>query len=330
MRLLTWCHISGLHNPIIPRGLISASHQFIFTSPCSLEADEVVSLPSAVRERCGVVCSSGGFRGLPEPGRQVDRSIAVGYLGSLNFAKLHPDFVEYLAAVATPDFKVRMIGDTRNRDILERQSAARGKADMLEFRGYATDVASELAALNVLAYLLNPEHYGTTENALLEAMATGIVPVVLDNAAECQIVEDRGTGLVVRSPAEFAEAIRWLVDNPGHRHQLGLQAARSVRERFSVEKTEASLRSHYWDVLTGEKSQVVFEGVFGSGPAEWFLSCQRDKDVFGEDGSIHLVGGIAASHGLLEETKGTVFHFSEHFPADARLRSWAENLRLLQ
>ena len=81
-------------------------------------------------------------------------------------------------------FKVRLIGDLLNREILEKQSDAPVGAGMLDFRGYTTDVASELRAINVMAYLLNPQHYGTAENALLEAMTMGIVPVVLDNPAE--------------------------------------------------------------------------------------------------------------------------------------------------
>ena len=35
----------------------------------------------------------------------------------------------------------------------------------------------------------------------------GIVPIVLDNPAERQIVDDGYTGLIVNSPDEFAEAL---------------------------------------------------------------------------------------------------------------------------
>ena len=134
----------------------------------------------------------------------------MGYFGSLNFAKLHPHYVDFLAAVDKPGLTVRLIGDLTNRDILERQSALIGREGMFEFRGYSTDIAAELKAINVLAYLLNPEHYGTTENALLEAMAVGIVPIVLDNPAERHIIEDNRTGLIVSTPSEFSKAVYWL------------------------------------------------------------------------------------------------------------------------
>jgi len=330
IRLLTWSHISGLHNPIIPQRLILASHRFLFTSPCSFEGKQVKSLIPELGDRLRVVPSSGGFSGLPEPREEVNESISTGYFGSLNFAKLHPHYIDYLAAVEISGFKVRIIGDLCNQDVLNQQCDAIGKGGMLEFRGYSTDIASELGSINVLAYLLNPEHYGTTENALLEAMAMGIVPIVLDNPAERQIVDDNTTGLIVHSPVEFAEAIHWLSKNPYERLMLGTQAAKSVRERFSVEKMETSLNSHYQAILPMEKREIVFSEIFGANPEEWFLSCQGNRTIFAEDGSINSGDGKPLSYGLFEKRKGTVFHFSEYFPDSLRLKLWAKNLQLLQ
>jgi len=330
IRLLTWCHVSGLHTPIIPRQLILASHRFLFTSQCSFESKEVIGLMPELGDRLGVVFSSGGFSGLPEPIRGVNKKISVGYIGSLNFAKLHPNYVDYLAAVDISEFKVKMIGDLTNQDILNQQCDSLSKTGMLDFRGYTTDIVSELASINVLAYLLSPEHYGTTENALIEAMAMGIMPIVLDNPSERQIVDDRHTGLIVRSPDEFAEAIKWLSENPDDRQRLGSQAAKSVRERFSAEKMEAALNGHYQSILPMEKREIVFSEIFGASPAEWFLSCQGDRNLFAGDGSINPVNGTPLSYGLFEKSKGTVFHFTEHFPDNLKLRLWAKNLKLLQ
>ncbi len=330
IRLLTWCHVSGLYTPIIPDKLILASHIFLFTSRCSFEAKEVMSLIPVFGDKLGVVSSSGGFSGLPEPGKGVNESISMGYFGSLNFAKLHPRYIDYLAAVKIPGFKVKIIGDLCNKDILNQQCDAIGKAGMLEFTGFVPDIASELASINVLAYLLNPEHYGTTENALLEAMAMGIVPIVLDNPAERQIIDNHNTGLIVHSPEEFAEAIQWLSENPHERQRLGIQAAKSVRDRFSVEKMEASINEYYRKILFMEKRKIVFSEIFGSDPAEWFLSCQGNKSIYVEDGHIHLNYDTNHNYVLFEKRKGTVFHFSEYFPDNLELKSWAKNLKLLQ
>lgn len=330
MRLLVWCHVSGTYNPIIPRGLILAAHRFLFTSPCSLDAKEVLNLPCDVTERIGVVSSCGGFDGLPEQRDKSNDSLAVGYIGSLNFAKLHPRYVDFLSAVNIPQFKVRLIGDVTNKDVLDHQCALSGRPGMLEFRGYTRDVVSELNSINVLAYLLNPEHYGTAENALLEAMSMGIVPIVLDNPVERLIVDNSNTGIVVHTPDEFAEAVKWLCENPAERQRIGIHAAKSVRERFSAAKMEAALNGHYQLIRSSEKREIVFSEIFGSDPAEWFLSCQRDRAIFAEDGSINFNNNHPLSHGLFEKSKGTIFHFSAYFPDNLRMRLWAKNIKSLQ
>jgi L-malate glycosyltransferase len=325
MRLLVWCHISGLYNPVIPSALFSAAERFLFTSSCSYESEIVKRLPPIVRERFAVVSSCGGFEDLPfSPENKGE--LALGYIGSLNFAKLHPRYIEFLAAVNKPHLTVRLIGDLTNKDILERQAVIAGKKGMLDFRGYCTDIAGELKEINVLAYLLNPHHYGTTENALLEAMAMGIVPIVLDNPAERQIIEDRRTGLIVTSPMEFADAVSWLADNPAERLRMGRQAAERVRKRYAVSNLVTSLYSHYQALLSVEKNLKAFKEIFGSDPADWFLSCQGHPEFYAEQGNNILQKGGYEDYGLMENTKGSVYHFLSAFPLNLRLAKMAEAL----
>jgi glycosyltransferase involved in cell wall biosynthesis len=326
MRLLAWSHVSGICNPIIPSGLMKAAHQFLFTSPCSFESEEIIGLPNTVKEKLSFVSSSGGFNGLPFPSDKAPRKVSVGYFGSLNFAKLHPRYIEFLAAVKNPGFRVDVIGDLTNRDILERQCMAAGRPGMLNFLGYRSDIASALSSLNVLAYLLNPEHYGTTENALLEAMAMGIVPIVLNNPAERCIIEDGKTGLIVESPAEFASAISWLEQHPEEHRRLSLQTAGTVRSRFTAEKMETSLTNYYRSILSVEKKKISFVDIFGTSPAEWFLSCQKNQGFYRNDGTVSVAPESFGIHSLMEETKGTALHFSRNFPSDTLLRLWSEAL----
>lgn len=330
MRLLVWSHVSGLYNPIIPSGLIVAADKFLFTSACSFEAKEVNNLPGYVRDRIGVVSSSGGFDDLPWPEPKDNDRLVAGYIGSLNFAKLHPSYVEFFSAVNIPEFKVRLIGDMTNKDILERQCKDAGRPGMLEFRGYTKDVASELATINVLVYLLNPEHYGTTENALIEAMSMGIVPIVLNNPAERLIVENRNTGIIVNSIEEFAGAVNWLAENPKERQKIGMQAAETVRRQFSSRKMEASLNSHYKECASLEKHSISFVDIFGVDPSDWFLSCQGNTAIFSEDGNHDVELGGYSTYGLLEQSKGTVFHFLRYFPDNPILIQWSKRLMLLK
>lgn len=326
LRLLVWSHVSGLYNPVLPVGLIEVADRFIFTSPCSYGANAVLTLKPEQRKKLDVVSSSGGFTGFPFPQETGGSPLVAGYIGTLNFAKLHPDFVGFLSAVNEPRFTVRMIGDVTNRDILERQCAEAGRPGMLDFRGYTSDVVSELSSVNVLVYLLNPRHYGTTENALIEAMAMGIVPVVLDNPAERNIVTDRVTGLVVRTPEEFAGAVRRLSENPAERHAMGLRAAASVRDRFTAGRMESALRAHYKELLSVPKKTIDFSNIFGSDPADWFLSCQGHPEMFTANSKVTDETYRFSRYDLLEQTKGSVFHFQRCFPGNPRINQWAARL----
>jgi len=327
LRLLVWCHVSGLFNPIVPLGLIGAARMFTFTSTCSYEATEVCKLAPGLLERLLVVPSCGGFEGFPEPRSTPSARFSVGYIGSLNFAKLHPHYVEFLAAVDISGFCVSILGDAINQDVLSAQCDSMGKSGILRFLGYTSDVATALRQFDVLAYLLNPTHYGTTENALLEAMSMGIVPVVLDNPAERRIVDDRRPGLIVHSPSEFSQAMDWLWRNPTERQRIGERAGRHVREKYAVEKTGKSFDSLYGAILPKEKANVDFRKIFGDDPADWFLACQGDGTIFKEDGSTAVDANSLLVHSLFERSKGSVFHFLEHFPNDVKLKSWAASLQ---
>lgn len=324
-RLVAWCHVSGLAPPMIPVPLVRAAQRIVFTSPCTLDA---ANLQAVLREQGGkaaVVSSGCGLEDFPEAPRRGHGSLRAGYLGSLNFAKLHPEYVDFLAAVDLPGFRVDMIGDTLNQEVLERRCRELGRPGLLAFRGFRTDIPGELARLDVLVYLLNPGHYGTAENALIEAMAMGVVPIVLDNPAERRIVDDGVTGIVVRTPQELARALSRLAGDPAGLRALGEAAARVSRSRYTSARMESGLAEVYRGLLALPKARVDYTGLFGATPADWFLACQGEAGPFRPDGSLESDAGLSAGI-LRERTKGSVFHFLARFPGDARLRSWASGL----
>ena len=321
MRLVVWCHVSGLYQPAIPWGLIKQAEAFLFTSPSSLE----LLHRHGPAPQAHVLSSGGGMDEMPPP-QKSDNSLRAGYLGSLNLSKLHSDFVGYVAAVDLPDFSVRMIGDEINRPILEAQCRALGRPNLLEFLGYRNDVASELAQLDVLIYLLNPHHYGTAENTLLEAMAMGVVPIVLDNPSERHIVEHDRTGRIVRTPEDLAHDLAWLATSPADRVRLAGAAAATVRKRYTYANMATAFDQHYREIALRKKCQHAFCDVFGPTPSDWFLAFQPENSYFSLDREA-VPPSATEQPNLYERTKGSVFHFLDYFPNDPRLSSWGEILR---
>lgn len=324
MRLVIWSHVSGLFSPTIPKGLIKHSKSFVFTSASSLGIGYLKNLPKNEKDKLNVISSSGDFDNF----KFIDRnpcSFNIGYIGTLSFSKLHPDYIEFIAGIEKEDFPVKLIGDISNKKSLLAQCNQRKLDDLISFLGFVNPVSDLLPAIDVLAYILNPFHYGTNENALLEAMASGIVPIVLDNPSELKIVQDLQTGLVVKNPLEFKNAIIWLKKNPDEKRRISKQASKYVNEKFHPARSAESFKNIYKDVFCQNKTEINFESIFGHEPHQWFLSCQLNKNYF-----LGLSGKEKISnyekYGLLENSKGSVYHFYKFFPEDLALKKWTEKL----
>jgi len=320
MRLLIWCHISGLHTPVIPPMLIEVADSFLLTSPCSFLASSIANLHDKKKKKISVVSSGTGLSTLIHRSNSLDPQLNAGYIGSFNFSKLHPNFVQYLAAVDIPDFQIRAWGDEINREFLIKQCIKAGKPHLLNFAGYTMDVTNALSTLNVFVYLLNPAHYGTAENVLIEAMSAGLVPIVLNNPAEMCIIEDHKTGLIVSSPSTFSSAIKWLENHPEERQKIANNAANLVNKKYTSSKIGKAMELNYRKVLNKKKHTINFRSFFGSDPAEWYLVCLDKIDV-GKNNNSDF------SHfSLLDKTKGSIQHFLNYFPDNPKLQKLANLL----
>ena len=269
-RLVIWSHTSGLHYPAIPESFIALPHTFLFTTPVSLSLYDL-----STTNTVGVVHSSGGFNDVPACQREFSkRPLKYGYTGTIKPVKLHPHISDFIAAVNVPGFAVEFYGDPGPHPAmdtkLKNNTALAGR---IHLRGFTDHLYKVLQNMDVFVYILNPTHYGTTENGLLEAMACGVVPVVLNNPIESSIVKNGETGIVVDSPADFALAIKRLHDNPQLRQRMSEAASDDVRSRFSIDVTNRQLREHYQQLLNTPKRRFDFRNIFGITPWEWFSSC---------------------------------------------------------
>ena len=327
--LLVWCHQSGLVNPIIPTPLIKAASKFILTSSCSLENPELSSIDRYNKGLIEVVSSGAGFEDLPNELKEIngqDKKLNVGYLGTLGFSKLHPDFVKWVSTIHDPDFHVRLIGDIKNKAILQKQCKKVGKPNLLEFAGYTPDIILELKKMDVMAYLLNPRHFGTAENAMLEAMSMGVVPIVLDNPCERAIVQHMDTGLVVSSPEEFSKAYEFLRQNPSERARISKAASKDIRQRFSTQVLATEFHRLYNEVAQQNKKIISSEKLFGKTPDQWFLSCQNDPDFFHNLKEGDAISAYDIPHDIMERSKGSVFQFHSNFKKNEILAKWVKIL----
>ena len=93
-----------------------------------------------------------------------------------------------------------------------------------------TEPAAALSDADIFFYPLQPDHYGTAENVLVEAMSLGLAPVVLNNPAEMAIVRDSKTGFIAQSIEECVSLLQTLLSSPEVREKISRNAIRHVAE----------------------------------------------------------------------------------------------------
>jgi len=256
----------------------------------------------------------------------------IGYVGTVDYCKMHPRFIQMSVAADIPEAHFVVCGGPNEVGI--RQEAIRaGVAERFDFLGQVSDVAARLATFDVFGYPLAPYHYGTGEQALIEALAVGIPPVVLGNGAEQYIVQDGVTGLVAKDERAYSRALEQLHRQPELRRTLSENARRAARATYTIESLTSSWSALYRESLKRRKRSRSWPGSCEGRPtgAEIFLASLGE---YGDDYAESMVheancavidadARIADGSELFRsKTRGSVFHYQSFFPHDPWLNFW--------
>lgn len=134
-----------------------------------------------------------------------------------------------LAGLAHRDWRLRIVGQGPLRDTLERQCAALGIGDRVEFLGFV-DCPGRMAGLLAQAdLLLQPSCWEGLAGTMIEALGCGAGVVATDCTRNIHpLLADAGQHppVPVGDTAAFARAIEWALANPAPPEQL----ARAVRD----------------------------------------------------------------------------------------------------
>jgi len=323
VRSVLWVHVSGNYFPVIKAEFLRLFDQVVFATPYTLSLPEVQSLGSNYsNEHFDVVYGMGDLKKFTNIQHVPQEKFVIGYVGTLNFCKLHPDFIDFCASVDIPDVEFALIGDSPIKDELLQAAEKKGIADKFRFYGHVDNVPQMLARMDAFGYLLNPQHYGATENALLEAMAAEVPVVALDQCVERHIIQNGVTGLLVQDPQAYAAALRSIYEQPDFALSLASNARNKIIQRYNLEDNRKRLLARFHTVLSQGKRQHCFKSYFGKAPSDWFLSAVGpDKDCFLENRT-QEAGRI-----FHEPTKGSPRHYHNYFPEDKRLTLWTQQLK---
>lgn len=315
-RLVVWSHISGCNYPVIPYPFVSYPEVFVFATPysydnpCWSEKER-----GEARDKAVLAVSSGNdFSGRP-PEKVSHPGFHMGYVGFLGYEKTSPELVNICERCRDiPGITFRIVGDLQHGQELYREAMDSDCRGQFDFRGFSSDVSSELRQFDVFACLLQKEHTGASENALLEAMYHRVCPVVFRQCTEQYLVKHMETGLVCEGTEEFVAGIRLLAGDRALRERLAAQASEHVRSHYSIEHTIAALNNAYRIAMGSDKRPHPGNAVFGDRPSQWFLACCRQDPG--------RLTGLAAG-----KSKGSVHQYHRYFNDKELARIIRENTR---
>jgi hypothetical protein len=263
-------------------------------------------------------------------GRAPHDTFNVGYVGTVDVAKMHPNFVALSARVDVPHVRFVVCGRGNGFRAIRRQAERLGVGDRFVLRGFVPDLRDALATFDVFGYPLGPENYSSAELVLHEAMYAGIPPVILRRGGAQSTVIHAETGLVVDTDDEYVDAIAHLYRRPGERARLGANAARYARALFGVERTADGWSAAYERVMrrpkrsrrldmNGRGAALFVDALAGAAP-EFSVSLRSTDD----DALIEADGKIACAPGpVTSAASGGVLHYRRRFPDDPMLRLWS-------
>ncbi|MBM4464706.1 MAG: glycosyltransferase family 4 protein [Chloroflexi bacterium] len=187
-----------------------------------------------------------------------DVSEVVSIVSRLSREKGHRYFLESVAQIleSFPGAQFLVVGDGPERGSLESLTASLGIHRSVSFLGYRRDVATIMAASDVIVSASVQEGFG---NVLIEAMYLAKPVVATAAGGVPEIVRHEETGLLVPpgDPDALALAMIKLLKDPQARKRMGLKGRQVVLREFSVERLADNLAKLYNEVVSTPSSRGV-------------------------------------------------------------------------
>lgn len=171
-------------------------------------------------------------------------------IGRLEHQKDWPTFLAAAARIAAdvPDVDFLAIGEGSLRPALETESVRLGLGARMRFTGLRHDVPAVLAGADLM--VLASRHEGLP-NVVIEAMATGAVPIVTDvgGARELVVPDETGVIVPVERPDAIASVALALLASPERRRSMAVAGRRRIEERFTIDAMVRRTSAAYDELL---------------------------------------------------------------------------------
>ena len=327
MRMLIWCHVGGDSDPqrLAPE-LVELADMTVASTRYTARLPELSAYNLPVIEP---ITEAGRFGELSS---QAGSGPTVGYIGTVDPVKMHPDFVSLCLGVDSADARFVVCGSGGGFGELERLARQAGAAERFDLRGYVAEPGAIFAELDVFGYPLCRGNYSASELVLQEAMHAGVPPVVLPYGAAAATVDNGVNGIVASDENAYCEAVRALLDDDALRSRLGETARRRAAERWSPAGSAAAWSEAYAELLERPKRVPVWPGIKPGSGADAFvapLGAAAEAFWISGGGGDDIERALAADNRIADLAApigwapGGVLDYRRRHPGDAHLRLWA-------
>ena len=140
--------------------------------------------------------------------------------------------------------RLRIIGDGPERGQLETLAAELGLGEICRFEPATDCVAERLEDIDIFVL---PSLSEALSNSLMEAMACGCAVVASRTGGNVELVTPDQAGLLFEpgNAADLAVQISRLIEEPALRTRLAANAARRIREEYSLERATDRMAAIY-------------------------------------------------------------------------------------
>jgi len=192
-----------------------------------------------------------------------ENSILVATVGRLAAEKDHANLLQALAhirktqtetATVTGPLLTWVVGDGPLEEELKKEAGKLGIDESVRFLGARDDVPRLLAAPDI--FVISSRREGMPLS-LLEAMASGLAVIVTDVGGCTEVVRHGHNGVVVppAAPRALARAIVELAGDAQRRAELGQNALKTAREKFSLQEAVRTIEKIYLGNSKGDSHQ---------------------------------------------------------------------------
>ena len=180
-----------------------------------------------------------------------DRKV-IGLVANFSPVKDHDLFVRIAAELVRrrDDLHFLLVGEGPLRNAVEEQIGVAGLTDRFTFTAAKDeDEMAELLALMTVTVLCSKVE--GSPNVVMEAMAAGRAVVAAKVGGVPELIDEGVTGRLIdsRSPADFADAIAGLLNNPEEAARMGAAAASFVRGHLNVDRMVDEYAALYAELL---------------------------------------------------------------------------------